>query len=123
MAFGSPFGLSDTVTQGIVSSLHRSQTIGARTADARFYSSLIQTDASINPGNSGGPLVDLYGRVVGINVAIESPSGASAGIGFAIPRKHRSLCDGSTPHEWKSHSRLSRTDPATFPHGERAGEL
>ncbi len=85
MAFGSPFGLSDTVTQGIVSSLHRSQSIGSRTNDARYYSSLIQTDASINPGNSGGPLVDLYGRVVGINVAIESPSGGSVGIGFAIP--------------------------------------
>ncbi|MBC7528045.1 MAG: trypsin-like peptidase domain-containing protein, partial [Chthonomonadaceae bacterium] len=84
-AFGSPFGLTDTMTSGIISSLHRNQQIGSRANDARYYSSLLQTDASVNPGNSGGPLVDLYGRVVGINVAIESPSGASAGIGFAIP--------------------------------------
>lgn len=84
IAFGSPFGLNDTMTVGIVSSLHRNQQIGAG-GNARYYASLIQTDASINPGNSGGPLVDLYGRVVGINVAIESPSGGSVGIGFAIP--------------------------------------
>ncbi len=84
IAFGSPFGLSDTMTVGIVSSLHREQAIGGG-SDQRFYSSLIQTDASINPGNSGGPLVDIYGRVVGVNVAIESPSGGNVGIGFAIP--------------------------------------
>jgi serine protease Do len=84
IAFGSPFGLSDTMTTGIVSSLHRNQAIGAGT-NRREYSSLIQTDASINPGNSGGPLVDIYGRVIGINVAIESPSGGNVGIGFAIP--------------------------------------
>jgi serine protease Do len=53
--------------------------------DQRFYPSLMQTDASINPGNSGGALVDVYGRVVGINVAIESPSGGNVGVGFAIP--------------------------------------
>ena len=84
VAFGSPFGLSDTMTVGVVSSLHRDQSIGGGN-DARYYSSLIQTDASINPGNSGGPLVDVYGRVIGINVAIESPSGGNVGIGFAIP--------------------------------------
>lgn len=84
IAFGSPFGLNDTMTVGIVSSLHRNQTIGMG-ANQRYYSSLIQTDASINPGNSGGPLVDIYGRVIGINVAIESPSGGNVGIGFAIP--------------------------------------
>ena len=84
IAFGSPFGLSDTMTVGIVSSLNRQQAIGSG-SEGRFYSSLLQTDASINPGNSGGPLVDIYGRIMGINVAIESPSGASAGIGFAIP--------------------------------------
>ncbi|HLJ55049.1 MAG TPA: trypsin-like peptidase domain-containing protein [Chthonomonadaceae bacterium] len=84
IAFGSPFNLSDTMTVGVVSSLHRQEAIGEGT-DGRFYSSLIQTDASINPGNSGGPLVDIYGRVVGLNVAIESPSGTNAGIGFAIP--------------------------------------
>ena len=85
IAFGSPFGLSDTMTVGIVSSLHRSEAIGESLQDQRFYSSLIQTDASINPGNSGGALVDIYGRVIGINVAIESPSGGNVGIGFAIP--------------------------------------
>ena len=84
IAFGSPFGLSDTMTVGVVSALHREQQIGGG-SDARLYSSLIQTDASINPGNSGGALVDIYGRVVGINVAIESPSGGNVGIGFAIP--------------------------------------
>ena len=84
IAFGSPFGLSDTMTHGVISSLHRQEAIGSG-QDERYYASLLQTDASINPGNSGGPLVDVYGRVVGINVAIESPSGTSAGIGFAIP--------------------------------------
>lgn len=84
IAFGSPFGLSDTMTVGVVSSTKRSEQIGVGT-DGRLYPSLIQTDASINPGNSGGPLVDIYGRVMGINVAIESPSGGNVGIGFAIP--------------------------------------
>lgn len=84
IAFGAPFGLSDTMTHGVISSLHRQEAIGSG-SEERFYSSLLQTDASINPGNSGGPLVDVYGRVIGINVAIESPSGTSAGIGFAIP--------------------------------------
>jgi len=84
IAFGSPFRLTDTMTVGVISSLHRQEAIGEG-SDGRFYSSLIQTDASINPGNSGGPLVDIYGRVVGVNVAIESPSGTNAGIGFAIP--------------------------------------
>jgi serine protease Do len=84
IAFGAPFGLSDTMTHGVISSMNRQEAIGSG-QDERYYSSLLQTDASINPGNSGGPLVDVYGRVVGINVAIESPSGTSAGIGFAIP--------------------------------------
>jgi serine protease Do len=85
IAFGSPFGLSDTMTVGVISALHRQQSIGESSRDTRFYSSLLQTDASINPGNSGGALVDVYGRVIGINVAIESPSGGNVGIGFAIP--------------------------------------
>jgi serine protease Do len=84
LAFGSPFALNDTMTVGVVSSLNRREEIGEGT-DGRLYPSLIQTDASINPGNSGGPLVDVYGRVVGIDVAIESPSGGNVGIGFAIP--------------------------------------
>lgn len=84
IAFGSPFGLSDTMTVGVVSSTKRHERIGSGN-DGRLYPSLLQTDASINPGNSGGPLVDVYGRVMGINVAIESPSGGNVGIGFAIP--------------------------------------
>ena len=84
LAFGSPFALNDTMTVGVVSSLNRREEIGEN-GESRLYPNLIQTDASINPGNSGGPLVDVYGRVVGIDVAIESPSGGNVGIGFAIP--------------------------------------
>ncbi len=84
IAFGSPFSLDDTMTMGIISARARQKTI-AEGGDARFYPSLLQTDASINPGNSGGPLVDSHGRVIGINVAINSPTGGSVGIGFAIP--------------------------------------
>ena len=81
MAIGSPFGLTRTLTTGIVSSLGR--TIRAR--DGRLIEDVIQTDAAINPGNSGGPLLDVLGRVIGLNTAIFSKSGESAGIGFAIP--------------------------------------
>jgi S1-C subfamily serine protease len=80
-AIGNPFGLDWTLTTGIVSALDRTlPTEGG--ADIR---KLIQTDAAINPGNSGGPLLDSAGRLIGINTAIYSPSGASAGIGFAVP--------------------------------------
>ncbi|MCP5245067.1 MAG: trypsin-like peptidase domain-containing protein [Burkholderiales bacterium] len=80
-AIGNPFGLDWTLTTGIVSALDRSLPgEGGRTID-----NLIQTDAAINPGNSGGPLLDSAGRLIGINTAIYSPSGASAGIGFAVP--------------------------------------
>ena len=79
IAIGNPFGVGQTVTQGIVSALARTQ-IGIN--DYGFF---IQTDAAINPGNSGGALVDLSGRLVGINSAIYSRSGGSMGIGFAIP--------------------------------------
>ena len=79
LAIGNPFGVGQTVTHGIVSALARTQ-IGI--SDFQFF---IQTDAAINPGNSGGPLVDLAGRVVGINTAIFSRSGGSQGVGFAIP--------------------------------------
>jgi Do/DeqQ family serine protease len=79
LAIGNPFGVGQTVTQGIVSAVARTQ-IGV--SDYQFF---IQTDAAINPGNSGGALVDLAGRVVGINTAIYSRSGGSLGIGFAIP--------------------------------------
>lgn len=79
LAIGNPFGVGQTVTQGIVSALARTQ-VGV--TDYQFF---IQTDAAINPGNSGGALVDMSGRLVGINTAIYSRSGGSNGIGFAIP--------------------------------------
>ncbi len=84
VAIGSPFGQQNTMTAGIVSALHRKSEIGGG-EDARYYPNLIQTDASINPGNSGGPLLNINGELIGVNVAIYSPSGSSAGIGFAIP--------------------------------------
>jgi Do/DeqQ family serine protease len=79
VAIGNPFGLGQTVTSGIVSALGRG---GLR---VEGYEDFIQTDASINPGNSGGALVDLRGRLVGINTAILAPSGGNIGIGFAVP--------------------------------------
>lgn len=80
-AIGNPFGLDWTLTTGIVSALDRS--LGGEEGPSVEH--LIQTDAAINPGNSGGPLLDSAGRLIGINTAIYSPSGASAGIGFAVP--------------------------------------
>ena len=82
LAIGNPFGLDHTLTTGVVSALGRS--IDGE-GSGNTMEDLIQTDAAINPGNSGGPLLDSSGRVIGVNVAIYSPSGASAGIGFAIP--------------------------------------
>jgi Do/DeqQ family serine protease len=79
LAIGNPFGVGQTVTQGIVSALARTQ-VGI--SDYQFF---IQTDAAINPGNSGGALIDMNGRVVGINTAIYSRSGGNVGIGFAVP--------------------------------------
>jgi len=79
LAIGNPFGVGQTVTSGIVSALARTR-VGV--SDYQFF---IQTDAAINPGNSGGPLVDMRGRIVGINTAIFSKSGGSHGIGFSIP--------------------------------------
>ena len=80
-AIGNPFGLDYTLTSGLVSALDRSLEVD----DGTTIEHLIQTDAAINPGNSGGPLLDSAGRLVGINTAIYSPSGAYAGIGFAVP--------------------------------------
>ena len=81
LAIGNPFGLDHTLTSGIVSALGREidSPIGFPIRD------VVQTDAAINPGNSGGPLLDRHGRLVGVNTAVVSPSGAFAGIGFAIP--------------------------------------
>ncbi len=80
-AIGNPFGLDQTLTTGVVSALDRS----LNNDNGSVIEGLIQTDAAINPGNSGGPLLDSAGRLVGINTAIYSPSGAYAGIGFAVP--------------------------------------
>ena len=80
-AIGNPFGLDQSMTSGIISALKRRMPTGA----GRELGNVIQTDASINPGNSGGPLLDSAARVIGVTTAIISPSGSSAGIGFAIP--------------------------------------
>ena len=80
-AIGNPFGLDQTLTRGIVSALNRE----IESMTQRTIRGVIQTDAAINPGNSGGPLLDSAGRLIGVNTSIYSPSGASAGIGFAIP--------------------------------------
>jgi len=81
LAIGNPFGLDTTLTTGIVSALGRE----IRAPSNRKIRGVIQTDAAINPGNSGGPLLNSLGQLIGVNTAIYSPSGASAGIGFAIP--------------------------------------
>ncbi|HEV7680905.1 MAG TPA: trypsin-like peptidase domain-containing protein [Pyrinomonadaceae bacterium] len=81
LAIGNPFGLDRTLTTGVISGLQRP----IRARNGRPIEGAIQTDASINPGNSGGPLLDSQGRMIGINSQILSPSGASAGVGFAVP--------------------------------------
>jgi S1-C subfamily serine protease len=102
LAIGNPFGLGETLTTGIISSLGRS----IRSDSGFLMEDLIQTDAAINPGNSGGPLLDSEGRIIGINTAIFSPSGGSVGIGFAIPvdAARRILPDllekGYVAHAW-----------------------
>jgi len=81
LAIGNPFGLDQTLTTGVISGLGRE----IRAVTGRRISDVIQTDAAINPGNSGGPLLDSAGRLIGVNTSIMSPTGASAGIGFAVP--------------------------------------
>ncbi|KAL3808674.1 hypothetical protein ACHAXA_009227 [Cyclostephanos tholiformis] len=81
LAIGNPFGLDHTLTTGVISGIGRE----VRSPSGRPISNVIQTDAAINPGNSGGPLLDSSGRMIGMATAIYSPSGASAGVGFAIP--------------------------------------
>ncbi|MDE2126448.1 MAG: trypsin-like peptidase domain-containing protein [Armatimonadetes bacterium] len=128
IAFGNPFGLSDTMTVGVISSVHRDATIGDNQS-ARYYPSLLQTDASINPGNSGGALVDVFGRVIGINVAIESPSGGNVGIGFAIPvNTARYVMDQLIDHGVVQRGFLGLTPVALTPsdkslYGVQAGAL
>jgi S1-C subfamily serine protease len=81
LAIGNPFGLDSTLTTGIISALDR--TIQSMTK--RYIHDVIQTDATINPGNSGGPLLDSFGRLIGVNTAIKSLSGTYSGVGFAVP--------------------------------------
>jgi len=81
LAIGNPFGLDSTLTTGIISALGR--TIQSMTK--RYIHDVIQTDAAINPGNSGGPLLDSFGRLIGVNTAIIGPSGTYSGVGFAVP--------------------------------------
>jgi len=102
VAIGAPFGLDQTVTFGVISSLGRV----IESPDQRYIGEAIQTDAAINPGNSGGPLLDLDGRVIGVNAQIVSPSRASAGIGFAIPARLTTrvvpelISTGTYRHPW-----------------------
>jgi len=102
IAIGNPFGLDRTLTTGVISSLGR---VIEREND-RPLAEVIQTDAAINPGNSGGPLLNSLGQVIGVNTAIQSPSGGSVGIGFAVPvdtvkRVVPSLiANGRYPHPW-----------------------
>ncbi len=81
IAIGNPLGLENTVTVGVISAIKRNESM----AEGKSLQDMIQTDAAINPGNSGGALVDIDGRVIGINTAIVSPTGGNIGIGFAIP--------------------------------------
>jgi putative serine protease PepD len=102
IAIGNPFRLERTLTTGVISSLGRP----LEAEGGRMIYDVIQTDAAINPGNSGGPLLDLTGRVIGVNTAIVSPSGGSIGLGFAVPidtvkRVATAILDkGYYPHPW-----------------------
>jgi S1-C subfamily serine protease len=108
IAIGNPFALDRTLTMGVISALSRV----IQSPDSRFIGEAIQTDAAINPGNSGGPLLDLEGRVIGVNAQIISPSQASAGIGFAISANTvrrvvpQLIAQGHYPHPWLGISAL-----------------
>lgn len=116
LAVGSPFGFEQTVTAGIVSAKGRGSIDPRGSDEATRFQEFIQTDAAINPGNSGGPLVDLDGRVVGINTAIASRDGGSSGLGFSIPADiartvmQRIIEDGRVERGWLG-VRMDRLDP------------
>ena len=121
VAIGSPFGLEQTVTAGIVSALNREIT----SPNGFAIDDAIQTDAAINHGNSGGPLFDLSGRVVGVNAQIESESGGNDGVGFAIPSSTvkriaaQLIADGSVEHAYLGVA----IDDAAATSGARIGEV
>ena len=125
IALGSPFGLSQTVTAGIVSALGR-EGMGLAT-----FENYIQTDAAINPGNSGGPLANIYGEVIGINSAISSAAGGNDGIGFAIPSRmvqrivNDLATDGTVERGWLGVNiqPLDEGLAASFGHEARSGVL
>lgn len=113
MAVGSPFGLEQSVSTGIVSATSRttsalnSSSSSSSSSTSAVYTNMIQTDAAINPGNSGGALVDKDGKLIGVNTLIASSSGSSSGVGFAIPVDYamniaQQIIDGKTP----SHAQL-----------------
>jgi serine protease Do len=85
IAIGEPFELKQTVTVGVVSGFNRNETIGSESGGAMEFKGLLQTSAPINPGNSGGPLIDVEGRLIGVNQSTASPQAGAQGIGFAIP--------------------------------------
>lgn len=111
VAIGNPFGLERTLTAGVISSLGRV----IKGPDNNFIGEVIQTDAAINPGNSGGPLLDLKGRVIGVNSQIVSPSQANAGVGFAVPANTvrrvvpELIARGRYPHPWLGIEPISMT--------------
>ena len=113
VAIGAPFGLEQSLTFGVISSLGRI----IDSPDNRYIGEAIQTDAAINPGNSGGPLLDLEGRVIGVNAQIISPSRASAGIGFAIPVQTvkrvipELIATGTYRHSWMGVAPVTLTQP------------
>jgi S1-C subfamily serine protease len=112
LAIGAPFGLEQTLTTGVVSAVGR---VIESPEEGRFIGEAIQTDASINPGNSGGPLLDIRGRVIGVNSQIISPSRASAGIGFAVSSNTvervvpELIAQGKYPHPWLGARMISLT--------------
>ena len=117
-AIGNPFGLDYTLTTGVISALDRhikaeESTRGFETE--RTITGVIQTDAAINPGNSGGPLLDSSGRLIGVNTAIYSPSGAYAGVGFAIPVD---TVNRIVPQLIR-HGKIARPDIGILPAGDR----
>ncbi len=117
-AIGNPFGLDHTLTTGVISALDRRIPSRERTATLqaqRTIEGVIQTDAAINPGNSGGPLLDSSGRLIGVNTAIYSPSGAYAGVGFAIPVD---TVNRIVP-ELIRDGRITRPDIGMIPFGDR----